>query len=526
MAVTRPNGAHPRGPNGAAPPIAPTADILARVTETMLADGRLSVDKKVRRKKDRVADLGPAAPLTDLGNAERFVRRHGANVRYCVAWRSWMVWDGTRWRRDDTRTVERYAKDTARSIWVESAAGEHKDERVLLAKWAEKSESSGRLKAMIELAQAEAGVTVAPDAFDRQPFLLNVANGTLDLQTARLLPHDPANLLTKTTGVTFDPEAPCPRWEAFLLQIFNNDVELIAYLRRAIGYSLTADVREQLLHVLHGGGQNGKSTFLEVIAHVFGDYAIPADFTTFLDRPNDSGPRNDIARLAGARLVRSSEVGEGKRLNEQVIKALTGNETISARFLYSEAFDFDPTFKIWLAANHKPVIRGSDYAIWRRVRLVPFLVTISAQQKDETLKAALLDEAPGILTWAVAGCLEWQQQRLNPPSIVEMATTDYRQTSDVIGAFLDDCCDTGAEFEVPAGELYAAYRRWAESGGEFVLSQTAFGRRLDEKGFGVRKSGVKYRGGLRLCDSAFPDSSEHRKRSARTVQHDLTPYNN
>lgn len=523
MAVTRRNGQHA---NGAAPPLTATADVLARAIEERQADGRLSVDRKVRRRKDRIADLGPAAPLTDLGNAERFVRRHGPSVRYCVPWRSWMVWDGHRWRRDDTRTVERFAKDTARSIWVESAAGEYADDRAAIAKWAEKSESAGRLRAMIDLAQAEAGVAVAPDAFDRQPFLLNVANGTLDLRTARLTRHASADLLTKTTGVSFDADAPCPRWEAFLLQIFNNDVGLIAYLRRAIGYSLTADVREQLLHVLHGGGQNGKSTFLEVIAHVFGDYAIPADFTTFLDRPNDNGPRNDIARLAGARLVRASEVGEGKKLNEQVIKALTGNETISARFLYSEPFDFDPTFKIWLAANHKPVIRGSDYAIWRRVRLVPFLVTISAQQKDETLKAALLDEAPGILAWAVAGCLEWQQQRLDAPDVVLMATADYRQTSDVIGAFLDDCCDTGAEFEVPAGDLYAAYRRWAESGGEFVLSQSAFGRRLDEKGFGVRKSGIKYRGGLKLCETHDADSWTLRKARSRSVQPDLTPYNN
>ena len=305
------------------------------------------------------------------------------------------------------------------------------------------------------------------------------------------------HMLTKYADVEFRDDAECPLWLAFLEKIFGGNAEIIGYLQRAVGYSLTGDTREQCLHLLHGSGSNGKSTFLEVLQALMGDYGVQADFATFVEKKGD-GPRNDVARLAGTRMVRSSEIGEGKRLNESLVKSLTGQDTIAARFLYSEAFEFRPTFKLWLAANHKPVIRGTDHAIWRRVRLIPFTVTISESEKDETLKDRLIAELPGILRWAVEGCHLWLERGLHPPDAVTVATTAYKNESDILGTFLEECCEIGSGLEVSATELYTAYKRWAHENGEFELSQTAFGRRIEERGFDVRKNGVKYRRGLRL----------------------------
>ena len=436
---------------------------------------------------------------SDIGNAERLIARHGAQLRYVAKWKSWLVWTGTHWERDECGTVERACKDTLRALAHEALDLEDKAQRAVMLKHALASESNSRVRGMIERARAEPGVSVRHDIWDQHPWLLNCGNGTLDLRTGHLRPADPKDHLTKRTPVPFDPEAPCPRWEQFLLDVFGGRPDLVSYIQRAVGYSLTGDTSEQCLQLLHGSGSNGKSTFLEVMQALFGDYGIQADFTTFLETKSGAdGPRNDIAKLAGARMVRSSEVGEGKRFNESLVKTLTGSETVSARFLYSEHFEFVPTFKLWLAANHKPTIRGQDHAIWRRVRLVPFDVQFSGERRDPTMKDKLLAELPGILAWAVAGALLWQRDGLNPPEDVRAATDEYRRDSDVIGAFLEDCCETGGGLEVAATELYQAYKRWAKESGEFELSQTSFGRRLEERGFGVRKSGVKYRIGLRL----------------------------
>lgn len=435
---------------------------------------------------------------TDVGNAERLIARYGDDMRWVHKWDSWMVFDGVRWVRDETRAVERYAKFTMRRLLEEAAGVDDADLRGKMIAHAMKSESNRSIIGMLSRAKAEPSVAVSHGIFDQHPFLLNVANGCIDLRTGRLGPHDRAHFLTKCAPVAFDPEALCPMWERFLLDVFDGRFDIIDYVQRAVGYSLTGDTSEQCLQLMHGSGSNGKSTFLEVLQAVFGDYGLQADFSTFLDGKTDTGPRNDVARLAGARMVRSSEVGEGKRFNEALVKALTGSETIAARFLFSESFEFTPTFKLWFAANHKPVIRGTDHAIWRRVRLIPFNVQFDGDRKDKHLKSKLLAELPGVLAWAVAGAILWQQKGLDAPTDVLAATEDYRRESDVIGSFLEDSCETGPGLEVSATDLYQAYKRWAKESGEFELSQTAFGRRLEERGFGTRKSGVKYRCGLRL----------------------------
>jgi putative DNA primase/helicase len=287
---------------------------------------------------------------------------------------------------------------------------------------------------MLARAQAERGVAITHNALEVDPWRLTVMNGTLDLRTGEMGEHRREDLYTRFVPVEYDPVAECREWLVFLNRVLNGNEELIAFLQRAMGYSLTGSTGEQCLFFLHGSGANGKSTFLEILRALLGDYAVQADFATFLENRND-GPRNDIARLFGARVVTSSEVGEGKKVNESLVKSLTGTDRVAARFLYAEAFEFLPTFKLWLAANHKPVIRGTDTAIWRRIRLVPFTVEIPEGERDPELPNRLRAELPGILAWAVQGCLLWLESGLGVPDQVRAATDAYRRESDILGAF-------------------------------------------------------------------------------------------
>lgn len=456
----------------------------------------------------------PRVLETDVGNAQALVAAHGQDMRYVPRWKTWIVWDGRRWCRDETGEVERRAKSVVRGWMHEAKTMEDKDARAALMKHALRSESSNRIRAMIDLARSEPGVAIDYNELDQRPHLLPVANGTLDLWRGELGPFDRGHLLTKCIPIEYRADAECPVWQNTLSVIFGGDQALIAYVQRAVGYSLTGDTSEQCLHLCHGTGSNGKSTLLDVLGHLAGDYGQQADFTTFLERRSE-GPRNDVARLAGARLVRSSEVGDNKRLNEGLIKSLTGGDTITARFLHSEHFEFVPQFKLWLAANHKPVIRGSDYAIWRRVRLIPFDVTITPEQRDDKLPEKLRAELPGILRWAVEGCQMWLEGGLRPPDRVIAATADYRTESDTIAAFLEDCCDLDASFSLPSGSLYSAYQRWCKDNGEYVLTSTKFGRDLTDRGLSSKHTfNGKVRCGLRLKSTDTIDIWNHRRDAA------------
>ncbi len=435
---------------------------------------------------------------TDVGNAQRLVAMHGHDMRYVARWKTWLVWDGRRWQRDETGEVERRAKAVVRGMLQEAAQMEPGEKRQALAAWALKSEAAGRIKAMVDLARSEAGVAIHYGALDQQPRKLTVANGTLDLWSGELGPFDRGHLMMKMSDITYDSDAECPVWQETLRVIFGGDQSMVDYVQRAVGYSLTGDTSEQCFHVCHGSGSNGKSTIFNVLARLAGDYGQQADFSTFLERRSE-GPRNDVARLSGARLVRSSEVGENKRFNEDLIKALTGEEVVTARFLYSEDFEFLPQFKLWLAANHKPVIRGTDYAIWRRVRLIPFEVTILPEQRDQDLPAKLKAEMPGILRWAVEGCQMWLEGGLRPPERVLSATAGYKAESDVLAAFLEENCDIDPSFSEQGSRLYTAYKRWADENGEHVMTNTRFGRELGDRGYSVSRTvHGKVRHGLQL----------------------------
>ncbi len=453
-----------------------------RFKSLMAAAEPVDLENLATQQQPATITVAPEYGLTDLGNARRLVRLHHQDLRYCFPWDKWLVWDGTRWVFDTSGEVYRRAKETVKSIYAEAAQTEDSREREQLAKHAMRSESDARIRAMINLAQSEPGIPVLPEDFDADPWLLNVQNGILDLRTGELRPHSREAMMTKIIPVPYDPEAECPLWLKFLDRIMAGNEALISYLQRVVGYTLTGDTREQCLFMLYGTGANGKSTFLETLRALFGDYGQQADFTTFLQSKDDR-VRNDIARLMGRRFVAAIEADAGRRLAEVLVKQLTGGDTVTARFLYREFFEFKPTFKIFLAANTKPTIRGQDYGIWRRIRLIPFEVTIPAEEQDKELPEKLKDELPGILTWAVQGCQEWQRIGLAEPNEVLQATDKYRKEMDLLAAFIDECCVIRSTARVASKALYEAYVQWCHDNAEEPLTARTFGLRLKDKGF-------------------------------------------
>lgn len=407
--------------------------------------------------------------LTDLGNAKRLIARHGADLRYCQARGAWLVWDGRRWAWDESGEVERRAKETVLS-WYGEAADLEKDDRKKLVNHAMKCEAAARLRSMVELARSEIGIPVSMADLDCDPWALNVENGTLDLRTGELRSHCRADLMTRLVPVSYDPLEECPRWLAFLRRIMAESEEKITFLQRAIGYSLTGSTKERLFFLLHGGGKNGKTKFLQTISKMLDDYGSRIDTDSLMEARNRGIP-NDIARLKGARFVFASEGEEGKRLAEAKVKELSGGDTITARFMRGEWFDFDPEFKLWLGTNHRPNVRGNDKAIWDRIKLIPFTVRIPDEEQDKDLLEKLLAELPGILAWAVEGCLDWQREGLTEPDDVRFANEQYRSEEDVIGHFLDDKCEIGSAHQVTKKAMYAAYKAWCEDNGEKFVSQ-------------------------------------------------------
>jgi putative DNA primase/helicase len=437
--------------------------------------------------------------LTDLGNARRLVHRHGRNLRYCWLWRKWLVWDGKRWVKDDTGEVYRLAKETVSSIYQEAAAAPNDEARKELGKHATRSEAGARIKEMVDLARSD--VPVMPDELDASPDLLNTESGTIDLRTGELREHRRENLITKIAPTTYRPGAAAPTWEAFLERVLPGE-DLRAFVQRAVGYSATGDTSEQCMFINHGGGANGKSTFQEAIAAALGDYAMRAPTEMLLAKRSDGVP-NDVARLKGARFVSASETEEGRRLAESRIKDLTGQDTITARFMKAEWFDFAPTHKLWLSTNHKPEIRGTDAAIWRRIRLVPWAVTIPPAEQDKKLPIALRHELAGILAWVVRGCLQWRREGLQAPDEVRKATGEYRAEMDVLAGFLVECCELDTGHWEYAKDLYECYKRWCDENGERPEPQRKFGGRLGERGFQRDRGGSRGAGiwrGVRLTE--------------------------
>lgn len=431
--------------------------------------------------------------LTDAGNARRLVRYHGMDIRYIPEFKHWLIWGDTRWLMDDAGTIMQRAKDTATLIYSEAkqaAEASNTDRAKQLASHAGKTQHINRLKAMIELAQTEPGILARQNALDRDNWLLGVSNGVVNLKTGLLRDPRREDLIIKQAFTIYDPNARCPVFLGFITRTMGDKQNLVDFIQRAIGYSLTGETTEQCLFFLYGSGQNGKSTLLNAIKEMLGDYAMQCPAETLMVKQGSGNATNDIARLRGSRFVATSETEEGRRFAESMIKQLTGQDTISARFLFAEYFEYTPNFKIWLAANHKPVIRGDDFAIWRRIRLIPFTVTIPPEEKDSALPEKLRQELPGILAWAVQGCLEWQRQGLNPPEEVLNATEEYKNDMDLIGNWLEECCIVTPRVTAKASSLYNSYKQWVEDNGGYPLSSTKFGLKMGDRGFKKEKSGT------------------------------------
>jgi putative DNA primase/helicase len=428
--------------------------------------------------------------MTDVGNGERFAAQHSEIARYSHPEKSWYIWDGMRWKRDAMGEAVVLAKKTARSIYAEAMLEIDDERRKKIGTHAASSESAVKQAAMLKMAQSEPGIATRPESFDADPMLLNVLNGTIDLKTGELREHDRENMITRMIPVEYDPDAMCPRWQEFLEMVTGGDQDLIDFLYKAVGYALTGNTQEQCILILWGAGQNGKSTFIDVLLALLADYAASAQFSSLTEKKGDEPVRNDIARLAGKRLVTTIEGNHGAKLDEGLVKQLTGSDRITARFLHQEHFEFTPEFKIFLATNHIPQIQGQDLAIWRRIRLVPFTVTVAPENRIfDYWKLLIREEAQGILTWAVMGCLDWQKHGLKAPKKVSDATSEYREDQDPLREFFADCIDLLPAGKVTHNTLYNAFSAFNKSiNVKKFMGTKNFARSVAERGENTKES--------------------------------------
>jgi putative DNA primase/helicase len=457
-------------------------------------------------------------PRTDTGNAELFAAFWKNNLRYDHQRSRWLLWLNHWWGQDQDGSVQRAAKTVVRFRFDAVPYIDNEKEADRENSWAKKSESRSRLEAMLKLAQSELPLVDDGKNWDSNPYLLGVKNGVVDLSTGQPRAGRQSDRITMHTDVEFDPAAQCPRWRQFLDEIFRGDLELIEFIQRAVGYSLTGDTSEQCLFLCYGTGANGKSTFLEVLRLVLGAYAHNLPFSAFELKARSPIP-NDIAALEGRRFVTALETNESVDLNEGRIKALTGSDPVSARFLYKEFFTFISQAKFWLAFNHKPFVADDSPGFWRRIRLIPFLQRFSEETADKDLMDKLKAEFPGILAWIVEGALKWQAEGLGMPPAVKEATEAYQKESDALEDFLAERCEIIPEARVRAKELWAQYQFWVVDNSERAsLDRKAFSRRMEMKGFVKRREGHGrnwFWVGLRTR-TAFSPSDRSHEGSART----------
>lgn len=433
---------------------------------------------------------------TEFGNADRLLSARGGEVHYDVARQKWLAWDGRRWAVDETGVVRRWTEAVLSAIISEADSAESKGDRQgedraeALRKWWARSSTDAKIASCLAVASHRPGVPVMPEDLDPDAFLLTVSNGTLDLRTGELQPHRPGDMITRLVPVSYNPSARCPTWEQFVLDAMMGDADRAAFLQRAVGYSLTGSTREQVFFLNWGAGNNGKSTFLDALRSVLGDYSWAASSGTFL-RQDTQHVRQDLAVLRGVRLCTTSEIEDGQRLDEDLVKGITGGDPIQARYLFSKTeAQFKPELKLWMAVNHKPQIRGQDEGIWRRVVLIPWEWQITEAMRDRDFAAKLAEEREGILAWAVRGHAAYEAQGLSIPESISRAAREYRAESDFLEDFIRDAFDPatkGAALRdhaaVSVAEAYCALKGWCAANGEKPPSQRWFSIKLKEKGF-------------------------------------------
>lgn len=438
--------------------------------------------------------------MDDMGNALRFVDLFGDNIRYNYNDKKWLYYNKLKWCVDNDGTVERLVDIAVESMKAEMKhyiENEGADGEITKAfqKHMKSSRSNKGRDSLMKVARHH--VPVLPMQLDRYKMALNTPSGVLNLKNGELSESKPEYYFTKITAVEYSKEAECPRWLQFLDEIFDGDRELIRYIQKAVGYTLSGSTAEQCVFFLYGTGRNGKSTFLDVIREVFGDYASNIQPETIMVKNNSASAINsDIARLKGARLVTSVEPNEGVKINEGLIKQLTGDDMVTARKLYSEEFEFKPEFKLWMATNYKPIIRGTDTGIWRRIHMIPFTVAIPSEKVDKNLKYKLRAEMTGIFRWCIDGCLMWQNEGLKMPKAVLDSVREYRREMDVISAFIEDKCELSGS--VQSSVLYACYAQWAQDNNEYCMSATKFSMEISKRFEKVKTRTGKYYNGISI----------------------------
>lgn len=440
---------------------------------------RASVDTQ------RVSDDPPR--WTEIGNGQRLARIAGEELRYVADRGHWLAWDGRRWHRDPTAPALA-AKRVVSQLWYEAAdlarqaaTDDSVQARAAAAqRWAATSSKATAVRAMLALAESECPLAARAGAFDGDRFALNVYNGTLDLRTGVLRPHRQTDMLTMLAPVAYDASAEAPRWEQFLARVLP-DPDVLAWVQRYLGYALTGDVREQCLAFFLGGGANGKSVLLDVVLEIVGDYGLRAAPDLVLASHNERHP-TEQADLEGRRLVVCSEIEQGKQWAESTIKRITGDATITARKMRVDFYTFAATHKIVVAANTRPTVRGTDDGVWRRMRLVPWTVRIPDDEQDRELAQRLIDtEASGILAWLVRGCLAWYRDGLGTAEAITLATEGYRAEQDLLGRWIEDRCELGADLWQAVSSLYVSYTSWCEAEGLTAWTQPTWRARMLER---------------------------------------------
>lgn len=468
---------------------------------------------------DYLADdlAGDGHPLSTRGNASRFCGEFGGRVKYCAVTKLWYVWTGTHWEIDrinavfnlSAQVMARMHRMLREDFYTplprdgEETVKAKKRRRAALVKHIVKSEQPKEIKPAIEYASWQRSVAVLPEQLDRDDHLLNTPSCVVDIRDLCMYSHDPALLQSKITSVGYDKRAECPEWEEFLLWAMEGNVELVRFLQRAAGMSLTGYAREHCFLVLYGTGGNGKSTFVNCLKHIAYKYARVFPFDMFLSSARDNGstPNEELLALKDVRVAFASEPNENKSINESRIKSITGGDPISARPLYGRPIEFEPKFTLWLSCNHRPVIKGTDEGIWRRVMLVPFTAQITAETKDTGKQERMLDrEAEGILGWALEGARDWYRDGLRPPPAVREAVDEYRDDMDTLGKFVQQCCISNGSVSCKSSDLYREYESWADDEGErFKMSHKRLTQKLKERGIEVEK----YRDGNRYIGIAL-----------------------
>ena len=332
------------------------------------------------------------------------------------------------------------------------------------------------------------------ETFDQDKHLLNAQNGYIDLKTDQLHNHDREKYFSKITSIEYTDKIDCPLWDEFLMEIFNNNRPIINYIQRAVGYSLSGSTEEQVMFILFGNGRNGKSVFLDIITEMLGNYTTNIQPQTLMVKPMSGGANSDIARLQGAILVTTTEPNDGMRVDEGLVNQITGGDTVTARFLYGDEFDYEPEFKLWMATNHKPFIRGTDDGIWRRMVIIPFTVQIPEHKVDKNLKYKLRGEMTAILNWAVEGYQEWQRIGLAEPAVIKAQRQEYRTEMDVVELFIEECCIRKNGEREKASDLFRAYKQWAKENNQHLMNNTKFGKEMAQKFQKVRSNGSWYIG--------------------------------